>query len=50
MARGPRVNASNKTAYPNAYTIPDAGKSAKDANPSAALPGKDWKPRRSGEG
>ena len=46
---GPRFNASNKSNYSNAYNMPEAGKSAKDANPGAAPPGKDWKPLRSGE-
>ena len=45
IAAAPR----NKSTYSNAYTMPDAGKSAKDANPGAAPPGKDWKPLRSGE-
>jgi hypothetical protein len=44
----PRFNAFNKESYSNAFNMPAAGQSAKDANPGVEPPGKDWKPRRIG--
>ncbi len=44
----PRFNAFNKESFPNAFNIPAAGQSAKDANPGVEPPGKDWRPRRNG--
>ena len=45
----PRFNAFNKASYSNAFSMPAAGQSAKDANPGVEPPGKDWKAKRTGE-
>jgi len=46
--KSPRFNAFNKDDFSNAYNMPAAGQSAKDANAGKSPPGKDWKPLRSG--